>query len=91
MVPHLRKIKCSSAVLPKEEGTGGALWVEEEGWVDDRGGVGVCAPLQTHVSQFVLIGDDAAACCSFATNYRLNNQVAAARGGEKKRSNLILV
>lgn len=81
MVPHLRKIKCSSAVLPKEEGTGGDVRMEggvKGSWGDGRGGVGVCAPLQMHVNQFVLIGDDAAACSSFATNYRLNNQVAAA-------------
>lgn len=41
------------------------------GWLRRLGGGawGGCAPLQTHVNQFVLIGNDAVACCSFATNY----------------------
>lgn len=69
MVPHLREIKCSGAVLRNDEGTVGGWEGQLVGWFRRTEGAGGCAPLQTHVNQFVLIGDDEVACGSFATNY----------------------
>lgn len=48
----------------------------------------VHASLQTNVNQFALIGVDAAACCSFCTRDRLNNQMAAASRQKKKKKEI---